>query len=86
PPFYSFLSLFLAVKLLNINAFLAGAIDTVLILWFAYQIIIAIQILIDYIFRKKFSEEDNQSKTAAGVIGIIVKGVLWVVALLMIFR
>jgi len=84
PPFYAFLSLYLALKLLNVNAFLVNAIDVVLILWFAYQVIVAVQILVDYIFRKKFNEEDSQSKTAANVIGLIIKGVLWTLALLTI--
>lgn len=84
PPFYAFLSLFLSVKILNVNDFLGSVINTALIIWLAYLIIDAVQILVDYIFRKKFSEEDGQSKTAAGVVGIVIKVGLWTTALLMV--
>ena len=84
PPFYSFLSLYLALHYLTLNPFLAKTIYVILVVWFAYQVITAVQVLINYVVQKHFSEEDNQSRTAISVVSMIVKGSLWVVALLMI--
>jgi len=84
PPFYSFLAFYLALKTLSLNDFFGKVVNVILIIWFAYQIISAVQILINYVVRKKFTEEDGQSRTAIGVISMIVKAGLWTIALLTI--
>jgi small-conductance mechanosensitive channel len=84
PPFYSFLAFYIALNFLLLNDFLNKFIKAVLIIWFVYQIIAAIQVLIDYVVRKKFSEEDRQSRTAIGVISTVLKIILWSLALLLI--
>lgn len=84
PPFYSFLALYLGIRILAVHQLILKSIEIILIIWFVYQLINAVQILINFTVRKKFSEETGQSKTAANVLGVLVKFVLWVVALLMI--
>lgn len=84
PPFYSFLAFYLALRSVYLSEFWAHVINVVLIIWFAYQIISAVQIFVNYIFRKRFSEENAQMRTSASVISLLVKGTLWVIALLMV--
>ncbi|MCF7835961.1 MAG: mechanosensitive ion channel family protein [Candidatus Marinimicrobia bacterium] len=84
PRFYSFLAFYLSLKVLTINEFLNKTINVILIVWFTYQVITAIQILINYIAKKKLSEEDGQSRTAISVISMVVKAGLWTIALLTI--
>ncbi|MEX0918902.1 MAG: mechanosensitive ion channel family protein [Candidatus Paceibacterota bacterium] len=84
PGFYSFLALFLAVKSLILPALLIMIINWILIIWVTYQAIIALQILIDYAFRKKMSEESGNTEQALRTLSIISKGVLWVVGILFI--
>ena len=55
PRFYSFLAFYLAINYLTINDFLQTSINVVLIIWFTFQVVSAVQVLIDYIARKKIS-------------------------------
>ena len=86
PPFYSFLSFYFAIRFLSLNKFLGELFDAILIIWFIYQVIIAIQILINYVINKKFSKESREARSAAGIIGIAVKFTLWSFAFLIILQ
>jgi small-conductance mechanosensitive channel len=86
PPFYSFLAFYFALRFLTLNEFLSRIFDAVLIIWFVYQLIGAVQILIDYVVRKKFAEESRESRAAAGALGIAVKFILWSLAFLLILQ
>jgi len=56
-----------------------------LIIWVFYQIIIAIQIFIDYLIKKLLKNEDPPgTKAAYQMIGKILKGILWVFGILLI--
>ena len=84
PPFYSFLAFYLALGFLVLNPFLKNATNAILIVWFVFQISTALQILINYVVRKRFSEEDTHVHTAVGAISMVLKIVLWTIALLLI--
>ncbi len=84
PRFYSFLAFYLAIQYLTISHFLSQVINVILILWFTYQVLDALQILIDYVARKKSIEEDNQFRTAIGVASLFLKIGLWTIALMLI--
>jgi small-conductance mechanosensitive channel len=84
PPFYSFLAFYLSLGFLLVNAFLKNVINAILIVWFVFQIITALQILINFIVRKRFSSEDTQVKTAVNAVSMIMKIALWTIALLLI--
>jgi len=85
PPFYLFLSFYLAFQFLDSGVFLEKIVNTILIIWITIQIIFAIQILIDYIIKKFFLKEKNEtSKTSINLIGKIFKGILWAIGLLLI--
>lgn len=84
PPFYSFLAFYLALGLLVLHPFLKSVINAVLIVWFVFQMITALQILINYVVRKRFSEEDTQVRTAVNAVSMVMKIALWTIALLLI--
>ena len=85
PPFYLFLSFYLAFQFLDSGIFLQKIVNTILIIWITIQMIFAIQILSDYIIKKFFLKEKNKaSKTSINLIGKIFKGILWAIGLLLI--
>ncbi len=84
PPFYSFLAFYLALGFLILNPFLRSVINGVLIVWFIYQVIAALQILINYTAKKRFAEGDTQAHTAVSAVSVILKVVLWTIALLLV--
>ena len=56
-----------------------------MVVWVVYQIIIAVQILIEYIFSKLLREDsDPSSRGAFSMAKNVLKGVLWVAGILMI--
>jgi len=85
PPFYSFLAFYLAFQLLFFGDFTAKIISTALIILVFYQIIIAVQIFIDYLI-KKFSKNEKTpgTKVAYKMVGKVLKVILWVFGILLI--
>jgi small-conductance mechanosensitive channel len=84
PPFYSFIAFYFAVKFLTLGDTLSKVLDSLLLIWVVYQVIIATQILIEYIFVKVFKEEDKGTKGAFGVIKNVVRALLWMLGVLII--
>lgn len=86
PQFYYFLAFWLATKTLIFSAFVTKIINAVLLAWVVYQVIIGVQILIDYIITKKFAGDSEEDGTA-GIVNFmsgLAKAGLWVVGLLMV--
>jgi len=85
PPFYSFLAFYLAFQLLFFGDFTAKIISIALIIWIFYQIIIAVQIFIDYLIKRFLkNEEAPGTKAAYQMLGKVLKGVLWIFGVLLI--
>ncbi len=85
PPFYSFLAFYAATFFLVLSELLQKIIDVILIIWIVMQIIVATQILIDYIVKKKMGEEeDAAAENAIDIIGKISKWILWSFGLLLV--
>ena len=85
PPFYSFLAFYLALQLLFLGDFIKKAINVVLIVWVFYQVIIAVQIFIDYLIKKLLKKEKIPgTKAAYELVGKVLKGILWVFGVLLI--
>jgi len=79
PPFYSFLAFYLAVQFLTLEAFVQKFINAALIILITAQIVIAAQILIDYLARRSMGKErDKGARAAVGVIKILVKVGIWI--------
>ncbi|MDA2922134.1 mechanosensitive ion channel family protein [Patescibacteria group bacterium AH-259-L07] len=85
PPFYSFVAIYLALYFITLATVLQEAINIILIAWVTYQVIIGVQILIDYAVKKASKkEEDKGSQAAMTLMGKIAKGILWVIGILLI--
>lgn len=88
PPFYSFLAFYFALFFLNVNGVVQTVANAVLVIWIVYQAMAALQILIDYVIDKRFSDTedavDNTRASAMRLVGNLVKGALWAVAILLI--
>jgi len=85
PPFYSFLAFYFAIKILTLPLFVQNVIHAVLIIWVMYQIIIGVQILINYVLTKRLAKDDDPAiKSVISVLGTITKILLWAVGGLMI--
>lgn len=85
PPFYSFLAFFFALSFLDIQAGFQTFINAILIIWITAQVVIAAQILISYVVRKSLKEEEDASaRSAINALQVIIKGLLWLGAVLMI--
>ncbi|MFC1721001.1 mechanosensitive ion channel family protein [Patescibacteria group bacterium] len=86
PKFYTFVALYAALQFLVLHPTLQTVLNTLLLIWVAYQVVVAIQILIDYVVKKKFfkGEEDEGSKGIISFITGLLKASLWVFAALAI--
>ena len=85
PPFYSFLAFYAATFFITLSDIIEKAVGVVLIIWIVVQVIVAVQILIDYIVKKRMGEEDDvAAENAINILGKLSKGVLWTVGLLLI--
>jgi len=86
PAFYYFVAFFFALQGLTLTPLLERIITGALIIWVVYQGVLAIQILIDYVLRKRFAKDSTgEGETAAiGYLKLIAKVALWSVALLLV--
>ena len=85
PPFYSFIAFYFAIKFLVLGDTLDKVLTALLTVWIVYQIVIAVQILIEYIFTKTQKDsDDNSTQGALDMIKNIIKGILWAGGLLLI--
>ncbi|MBL7044989.1 MAG: mechanosensitive ion channel family protein [Parcubacteria group bacterium] len=85
PPFYWFLAFYFAMKFLALNELTMKIITGILVVWVVYQVIAGIQILINYILKKRFAKEDDAgAKSAINYISLISKVLLWAIGLLLI--
>lgn len=83
PPFYSFLAVYFSILTLNLTPLASKIFNAILIIWLTYQVVIAIQILINYIVKKKFPG-DKKDRAMPELIGKILKGTLWTIGILLI--
>ena len=84
PPFYSFVALYASVKFLNLTDVIENLIDGIFILIVVYQIINALQDLVNYATKKMSKEGKRVSSSVAGSISLILKITLWTFAILLI--
>jgi len=86
PPFYSFLAFYITTFFLEFGDIFKKAIDIILIIWVVVQVIVIMQILINYIVKKRMGEEeDKAAENAINILGKLAKWALWVFGTLLIF-
>ena len=78
PGFYAFISFFLAIKNLILSELATTLINWILIIWATYLAIMALQVLIDYALRQKIKSESDNTKQALRTLGLLTKGILWI--------
>ncbi len=85
PPFYSFLAFYVSTFLIKLNGVLEKIVNIILIIWIVLQVVIAVQILIDYIVKKKIGKEkDAATENAINILGKLSKAILWTIGLLLV--
>jgi len=84
PPFYFFLSFYLAIKFLHLPELAQRIVNIILIAWVIIQAIIAVHILINYIVEKWAGKKDKSTKAAIKLISRLVKYLLWVIGALLV--
>ncbi len=85
PPFYYFLSIYFALPFLEIKESVLGIISNILIVLIVYQVIKAILVLVDYVF-KKITEKKNDvgTKLAFSYLSGFAKIMIWSFGLLLV--
>lgn len=89
PPFYAFLALYFAANVLALPPLASSILLGVLIITLVYQVIIAFQILIDYIFGHVLSSklrDDGGTKAALDTLQSIMKWSLWGIGILLVVQ
>ncbi|MDZ7798421.1 MAG: mechanosensitive ion channel family protein [Patescibacteria group bacterium] len=85
PPFYLYFSLYLAALYLNKSGIFQNILNALLIAILVYQVAVAIQILINYIAKRKYGqEEDPGKKQAVNTVSVIAKIIVWSFGLLLV--
>jgi len=85
PPFYVFLAFFFSVQMLEFHSILDSIIFGILVFWLVAQIVVAMQILVEYLIRKRVDVDNNEHTEAAlGVVNVLIKIALWTIGLLLI--
>lgn len=82
PPFSAFLATYLASRSIHISGFAEKFFTAVLVIWVTYQIIVAIEIFIDYVVTKRAKENGDGNSAAMHLASIFLKTVIWIFALL----
>ena len=85
PPFYGFLAIFLAIRLLEVNLVLEQIITALLIIFVVYQGVLAAQIVIDRLLKERLKgENDKNTEAALDLMGTLLKIALWSVGTLLV--
>lgn len=86
PGFYYFVAFFFAVQMLTFSPLAQRVIYIILIAWVAAQVVIGLQILVDYVINKKLTTGKGKD-SGQGILlfmGKLAKGTLWIIAGLMV--
>jgi small-conductance mechanosensitive channel len=85
PPFYLFLGFYLALSFLEINIIFEKLINIILVAWIVFQIVLALQVVVDYGVKKwSRREKERGAKSAYQALGKLAKIILWAGALLFV--
>lgn len=85
PPFYLYLAFYLSLHGLMIDAFIHSIARGLLVVWVAWQIILALQVAIDSVFLRRMKREPHSShQSILEVMRGVVRFVLWTVGILFI--
>lgn len=87
PPIYITLALFISIKTLALSEFVSNLTNSAIVILIIYQIVSAIQILINYVLRKYLlGSGDESSKSAFKILTNFSKAILWFIGILVILQ
>ncbi|PCI20685.1 mechanosensitive ion channel protein MscS [Candidatus Wolfebacteria bacterium] len=85
PPFYIFLSFYLAFQFLTFEAVIVDqVVNVIFLLWIVYQVIIALSVLVDYMIQKKLDKDEGQNVFAYSILKKIAKLLIWLFGILFV--
>jgi len=87
PPFYWFLSFFVAVRFLSFPEIVDSIVTAILLFWIVYQVSITAGIFVKFVIRKYVYEDEDEEQKAKGatqLLSILVRIVVWSFGLLWI--
>lgn len=88
PPFYFFVSLYIATQFLNFKDIVEKIIFAVVAIVVVIQVVVVLQKVIDFMIKNVFLRDDDDSskdkEAIVNLMGQIVKALLWVIGILMI--
>jgi small-conductance mechanosensitive channel len=84
PGFYNFLAIYLALLFITLPSGLRKWLGVALLVFVVYQVIKALQVLIDYGVEKKAEADSPDAKSAFKFLGNLLKWSLWLVGLILI--
>jgi small-conductance mechanosensitive channel len=84
PGFYNFLSLYISLLFLTINETVRHWLGVLLLVFIVFQIIKALQVLIDYVIEKKAERDNPDAKEAFRFLANLLKWSLWIIGLILI--
>lgn len=84
PGVYAYIAVFLAYQRLVFPDIVDSVAQALLIILIAYQVVIALHILVDYLIGRWKKGDDPSTQAAYDFLGGIIKVILWVLALLFI--
>lgn len=81
PGFYVYASLYVTMRAAGVRGALATVLNVLLVLWVVYQLVRALQVVIDYVVGRASENENNRSSIGAiTLVGRIAKWTLWILA------
>lgn len=85
PPFYVFVSLYIAIRTLEISELFLKILTAILVVWVIYLVISAVQIFIDYILRRRLSaaKGEGEVKSSIQLLNMLARMVLWSIGIIL---
>ncbi len=85
PPFYTFISFYAALRYLDIEGIAGKAVNMVLLVWLVYQVVVALQIFIEFYVKRRMKRvDDKRSQSVIQMVHSLLSIVLWVLAALFV--
>ncbi len=85
PPFYTFVSFWIAISYLNVHGYIENVVTALLVVWLIYQTVIIVGILVeDVIFMHLIKNHDETTKSAIHIIANIIKATIWIFGIILV--
>ncbi len=85
PQFYWFIAFIIGVQFIEIKGVFQQGIKIILISWVSYQVIVALQIFVDYFIRVKLTDgKDKSGELVSGILSGVSRIILWSMGILFI--